>query len=367
MQAVFAFRQSQEANYNLALESFADYFAPDLNSMEKPDLQLLKIQKNRAKEIFKVLHETGKYDFEHNEDPDVEESVHKANAQYTENIKKDLKSVKQTMLEDSILIRNHYLTFLQLLAELYTWKGKYKNHLQDNKTLQAVAESENLEKEISKSNVAIDLDKEEKAAFIRDIIRKDIHASKAYKTFIDRKAASFEEDKEILLELIKKTLLKSETVQEYFDNLDVRWTENEEVVKGLVVKTIKDLNDDNDILVLSLSENWEEDREYFSTLFDSTEKYSAEITKMLKPKLKNWDIDRLASTDKIIIDMAIAEMIEFPSIPVKVSINEFIELAKKYSTPKSKIFINGLLDKLSKELMESNRIKKSGRGLIDNR
>ena len=88
---------------------------------------------------------------------------------------------------------------------------------------------------------------------------------------------------------------------------------------------------------------------------------------MIAQKTKNWDIERLAYTDKIIISMAVTEMINFPSIPVKVSINEYIDISKTYSTPKSKQFVNGLLDVLSKELTESGQIRKSGRGLLDNK
>ena len=82
---------------------------------------------------------------------------------------------------------------------------------------------------------------------------------------------------------------------------------------------------------------------------------------------KNWEVDRLPLTDRVILHMALSEMIQFSSIPVKVTINEYIELAKEYSTPKSRQFINGILDVMSKELTGTGKIKKSGRGLIDNK
>ena len=93
------------------------------------------------------------------------------------------------------------------------------------------------------------------------------------------------------------------------------------------------------------------------------EKYES----LIAEKTKNWDIERIAATDKIIMEMAIAEMINFPSIPVKVTINEYIEVAKRYSTPKSKVFINGILDVIAGELENTGVIRKSGRGLIDNK
>jgi len=88
---------------------------------------------------------------------------------------------------------------------------------------------------------------------------------------------------------------------------------------------------------------------------------------MIAAKTKNWEVDRLANTDQIILKMAISEMMNFRNIPVKVTINEYIELSKNYSTPKSKQFVNGILDVISNELKETGQMKKSGRGLLDNK
>jgi N utilization substance protein B len=90
-----------------------------------------------------------------------------------------------------------------------------------------------------------------------------------------------------------------------------------------------------------------------------------EYEKLISAKTLNWEMDRIALVDMILLKMAIAEIIEFNSIPIKVSFNEYIEIAKEYSTPKSKIFINGVLDKLIAELRENNIINKKGRGLIE--
>ena len=113
--------------------------------------------------------------------------------------------------------------------------------------------------------------------------------------------------------------------------------------------------------------NWEEDKEFFQNIFNLSVQSEEKYKELIAQKTKNWDIDRLASTDKIIITMALTEMAHFPSIPIKVSINEYIDISKTYSTPKSKQFVNGLLDVLAKELTESGEIRKSGRGLLDNK
>jgi N utilization substance protein B len=113
--------------------------------------------------------------------------------------------------------------------------------------------------------------------------------------------------------------------------------------------------------------NWEEDKEFFENIFNFTIANDVSSKVLIAEKTKNWDIERLAFTDKVIISMALAEMIHFPSIPVKVTINEYIDISKTYSTPKSKQFVNGLLDVLAKELTDKGQIRKSGRGLLDNK
>jgi N utilization substance protein B len=107
----------------------------------------------------------------------------------------------------------------------------------------------------------------------------------------------------------------------------------------------------------------QDDREFVVELFQYTMDRQDEFSTLVEPKLENWDMERIAILDLIIMKMALCELLYFPMIPVKVTINEYIEIAKLYSTPKSKDFVNGVLDKIMKELKESGAIKKSGRGL----
>ena len=108
----------------------------------------------------------------------------------------------------------------------------------------------------------------------------------------------------------------------------------------------------------------QEDQEFVSLLFRKTVLNEVELAKEYIDKTPNWDADRIAEIDTIILKMAICEFLKFPSIPVKVTINEYLELAKEYSTPKSSIFINGILDNLVKEFQSENKIQKTGRGLM---
>ena len=122
----------------------------------------------------------------------------------------------------------------------------------------------------------------------------------------------------------------------------------------------------NDIEVVGLTPNWLEDKEFLEELYNATIQHDEEYDHLIQEKAKNWSADRIAALDSVIIKMAITEMVNFSSIPVKVTINEYIDISKQYSTHKSKQFINGMLDVISHDLQSKNLIRKSGRGLIDN-
>jgi len=155
-------------------------------------------------------------------------------------------------------------------------------------------------------------------------------------------------------------------IHDYFEEQDLRWVEDKEVIKGLVEKTIKTL-DKGKVEIQKLTIDWEDDKDFLEKLFSQATSLKPEYSKLIADNTRNWEVDRLPLTDRVILEMAIAEMISFPQIPVKVTLNEYIELAKKYSTPKSRQFINGILDVITKTLQQQGVIRKSGRGLIDNK
>ncbi|WP_322971846.1 transcription antitermination factor NusB [Faecalibacter sp. LW9] len=107
-----------------------------------------------------------------------------------------------------------------------------------------------------------------------------------------------------------------------------------------------------------------DDKKFTEELFRKSVRHQTEIRKMIEDKASNWELDRIATIDLVILQLAITEFLYFPNIPAKVTINEYIELAKNYSTEKSKIFVNGILDKVLKELKENNNLPKYGRGLL---
>ena len=205
---------------------------------------------------------------------------------------------------------------------------------------------------------------------IKEWFREYIKPAEDYQRYLSIAAPSLEEDFEIADELLKKIIFKNEVILTFFTEKDLNWTENKSVVRSLAAKVLKNASLSDTTKTEPLPEiamNWEEDKEFFENIFNFTIANDVSSKVLISEKTKNWDIERLAFTDKVIISMALAEMIHFPSIPVKVTINEYIDISKTYSTPKSKQFVNGLLDVLAKELTEKGLIRKSGRGLLDNK
>ncbi|MEM9299799.1 MAG: transcription antitermination factor NusB, partial [Bacteroidota bacterium] len=198
---------------------------------------------------------------------------------------------------------------------------------------------------------------------------KEVRSDEKYQYYIDLKNASFKDDKAIVSHIVKDVIFKSDVVDKFMEDRDLNWSEDRAIIKSLVTKTVKSIEEVNldDFELQELSYNWEDDKAFFVKLYEDTNQVEPKYEALIARKTKNWEIDRIAITDKIILDMAIAEMINFQSIPIKVTINEYIEVAKKYSTPKSKLFINGVLDVIAEELQSSGDVKKSGRGLIDNK
>ena len=195
---------------------------------------------------------------------------------------------------------------------------------------------------------------------------KEIKTHQEFAAEYDNEPTDLDTESRKLRYLFKSVLWKSVSFQNFFEEYDRGWVENKDIIKSMVNKTLKTIADEA-VVFAPLSYQWEDDRQFFEELFDSTIKNESWSEKLIAESAKNWETDRIAQVDKTLLKMALNEMINFPSIPVKVTINEYIELSKKYSTPKSKKFINGILDVLANDLSAKGTIKKSGRGLIDNK
>ena len=196
------------------------------------------------------------------------------------------------------------------------------------------------------------------------LLLQDIKQSKIYLEYMNQKASSFDLDKQFVVDLFSEVIAPNEKLYSYLEDYKLTWVDDIPVVNTQILKQLKQLNEKSEFRVSSLFKD-DDDKEFATLLFRKTVLNEGELAKEYIDKTPNWDVDRIAEIDTILLKMAICELLKFPSVPVKVTINEFLEIAKEYSTPKSSIFINGILDNLVKTYQSTGRMNKSGRGLIE--
>ena len=164
---------------------------------------------------------------------------------------------------------------------------------------------------------------------------------------------------------IYRDLRKNDIYEEIVDDQYTFWQEDKSLVIGAFKKIIKQLPQTNERFFDEYRPDDDTVVEFGRKLIGVTMEQAADLEKLIEPTLKNWDMERLAVLDVILIKMALVEFLFFPTIPTKVTLDEYVDVSKEYSTPKSKDFVNGILDKLMKTLSEEGKIKKEGRGLLE--
>jgi len=209
----------------------------------------------------------------------------------------------------------------------------------------------------------------------QEIFRKiftQFRESEAYQKYMESAASSFRDDKEVLMFLFGEIMLGNDAFTSLFEEKNINWADDIDTAAMMVAKTIKkwDASFDEFHPLPPLMVNPDEEgddliRDFVLQLFRKTIIHSSRSADLIAERAQNWEIERIAVLDVILIKMAITEFTEFPSIPIKVTINEYIEISKEYSTPRSRQFINGILDKLVTDLKAEGVLKKSGRGLLE--
>lgn len=199
---------------------------------------------------------------------------------------------------------------------------------------------------------------------IKELYTKII-ASEEFSLYMSAAESGYSEDKKFVTHIFTHLIFPSELLASILEEQSIYWNDDLEFITSMIVKTIKKFKDEDgpEKLLMELYKN-EEDREYVVRLFRQTILHREEYMEYIKQNTRNWDLERIAFMDILIMQMAIAELIGFPSIPTKVSLNEYLEISKYYSTSKSNVFINGVLDKVMLQLKEERKILKKGRGLI---
>jgi len=382
-QNLYAFEQCKGSNLNIARDFIRESFLPDLNSMEVQDKPALTRDAEEAVKLFDQNLENESLLKSSEAKTKIKQVVLQALKQVRAANEKDHDFMLRNMVASAERIPQLYLLAIELLQAFAKHVEKdiekkkrlagdnpvaFSNELNlaNNQVLKNIRESQPYRAAIARNNVNLDDIELEIKEWFRDYIK----TSETYQEYVNLAEPTIEQDFEAVDDLLKKVIFKNDVILTYFSEKDLNWTENKAVVRSLASKVLKNAvgsEESEGDQMPEIAINWEEDKEFFQNIFNFTIENDALSRSLIAQKTKNWDIDRLAYTDKIIISMAIAEMKHFPSIPVKVSINEYIDISKTYSTPKSKQFVNGLLDVLAKELTESGQIRKSGRGLLDNK
>lgn len=194
-----------------------------------------------------------------------------------------------------------------------------------------------------------------------------LKTSEEYKEFLETAEHTIKSDKDIIKYIFKKLILKSPGVEQIFEEKFINWPVDKDVLQALVSKTFKNFasEDPQKNKLAEVCPNWAEDRPFIVDLFTKTIAFEKEYQELIAQKTKNWEAERIAMMDTLLMRMAITELLHFSSIPVKVTINEYIEISKEFSTPKSNSFINGILDKIYADLQAAGKIRKTGRGLLE--
>jgi len=382
MQSLYAYHQAEGSDFLLANDRIADAFAPDLSSPEPQDRRKLQGQRKLAEVIFKDWHKTGE-EPEKGDDADVYDAVQDAIKYYQKAVAKDATFYGGQMVHAAESIHDQYIHLLNipeaLLQVLEEERARAaRKHLATAEPLLDTTRLEQnpvIQKLISNSQLqALTIRRsqqwhgEEEMEALRSAWRNEMKQDPELLSYLAAPTGNYAEEQEMLKHLYKSYVFKGESLPRQIEEDDLNWEENRPIVKNLVVKTVKMLDEaaDENLELMSLSANWADDKEFAESLYKQTLADDEKYEKLIAESVQNWDVERVALTDKILLKMALCEMHLFRGIPVKVTINEYIEISKIYSTPKSKQFVNGILDKLAQDLTASGAIRKSGRGLLDN-
>lgn len=247
--------------------------------------------------------------------------------------------------------------YLKNSSDSYPDKEKFLK----NKLLLQIAGNKTLKDELSKRKLNNWYLNEE---YIR-IIYNEVIESAIYAKYMSNSTNTYEEDKKLIIDLFRDIIAPNEKIYDYFEDDKLTWVDDIPIVNTFLLKQLKKVKESTvpSYFLPPLFKDGD-DMVYANMLLRKTLLNNSKLEQEIEGKTPNWDKDRIADIDAILLKMAICELLNFPSIPERVTINEFLEIAKEYSTPKSSIFINGILDKLVREYKEEGKLKKVGRGLL---
>ena len=290
---------------------------------------------------------------------------------------KDIKAFEKALLQNVDEVYEMYIWTLNLLDEVADYalidaEGRankflptekdlsHNTKLSSNTFIESLRQNPQYAEGVKKYGVSWNFDPE----IVRTVFAQLKH-SDDYAYYMQSSDRSIAVEKDIIKFIFKKIILKSPVIEQVFEEKFINWTVDKEVLQALIAKTFKNFSSEEprQNKLAELTQNWYDDKDFILNLIAKTIRNTNEYQKMITEKTKNWESDRIALIDTLLMRMAICELVNFPSIPVKVTINEYIEISKVFSTLKSNTFINGILDKILSDLNQDGPIQKQGRGL----
>jgi len=229
----------------------------------------------------------------------------------------------------------------------------------NNLLLQSISKNKDLETQVEKRKISWQSD--------FDVVRRlynEIRNGDLYKQYMSSGIQSVEEDRNFLISVITEHLSQNEVLISLFEEKNIHWADDSFVAFNSVIRTFETF--EGEFKLMPLLKDEKDDMEFMSDLFNKTILYRQYFEELIGKHTQNWDVERIANMDMLLMEMALTEIMHIPNVPVKASLNEYIDISKEYSTPNSKTFVNGVLDKIIAELKRENKIVKSGRGLKDN-
>lgn len=227
----------------------------------------------------------------------------------------------------------------------------------DNECLRMIAASPSLASQARERNIGWENEQE----LVRRLLLH-IQQQAYYREYMQQEAGGYLADREWVIRMVKKDLMHFERLHHYYEEKSIYWLDDWELVNKMLIKTLlNSTGEDGAKLSLMPLYKEEEDKEFARALFGRTVLNMKSLDPVIAAKTENWEVERIALMDILIMKMAVTEILHFEEIPLRVSLNEYIELSKMYSTPKSKMFVNGVLDKLVEEFVSQNKISKEGR------
>lgn len=225
---------------------------------------------------------------------------------------------------------------------------------------------------IERSNALYKMSEQRKVNWLgaenQEIFRKmhlNLQESEVYFEHMNNGQEGIEEDMSFALQVFKQEIANSTLIQNFFDEKSIYWADDLDLCASMAIKTMKSWKPGAEFEIMPLFKENDDERDYILTLLHETIKQDAAHENDILSLADNWELDRIAKMDMLLLKMGLTELQSCPSIPTKVTLNEYIEISKFYSTPKSNVFINGILDKAIEKLSGEKRIQKSGRGLLN--